>query len=150
MKATLVVDSRGPNPAFAPPDRHDYATDEEFHDAKALYDVPPEIMVPAGTVISGPMAWVHCFTVSRIRIKEEIVDGVKKRVPFKGGPLFVRAVPADAACEAELSKHVQQAAASRRVAPSVILDEIEQGLAAARAEQAENDKAKAAPETAAK
>lgn len=149
MKCTLIVDSEGPNPAYDPPDRHDFATDEEFHDAKALYDVPPEVIVPAGTVLSGALAWVHCFPQSRVRVVEKVVDGVKKRVPSNAGPLFVRAVPADPACEAALAKHVQHAAKTRRVAASVIMDEIEQGLAAARGQQQENDKAKVMPAPAA-
>ncbi|MDE2426780.1 MAG: hypothetical protein KGO96_12835 [Elusimicrobia bacterium] len=142
MKATLIIDSLGPNPDFHPPRREHFATDEEFHDAQALYDVPAEIMVPAGTELSGHShTWVHCFPDASGLILDS------KNQPLRVGPGVVRAVPADAACQAALDKHILHAAKSRRVRPEYIRDEIAKCVQAARDQQSRNDAAKAAPQS---
>lgn len=143
MKATLILDSLGPNPDFAPPQRNDFATEDEFHDADALYDVPPDILIPAGTEISGPYVHAHCHPDgSGIRLVNNPKTGKKEPRSLKPG--IVRAVPADAACEAQLAKWVQAQAIQRRVKPSAVLKEITDGVAASRAEQTRRDQEKAA------
>lgn len=138
MRATLIVDSIGHNPDYKPPTADQFATDEEFHDAQALYDVEPERIWPAGTELTGSHCWVHCFPEDSTGF--EIDLRTRRRVPVRLGVGTVRAIPADAACEAALMKHVKHAAASRRVSAQVIVAEIAQGVAASRAQQDENNR----------
>lgn len=146
MKATLILDSHGPNPAYDPPRKEDYATDEEWHDAKALYEVAPDVVVPAGTTISGQFVYAHCHPDdSNLRIVRDSKTGDK--LPKRVGKGIVRAVPADKPCEVMLAKWVQMAAKKRRVATSVIQAEIDSGVAASKALQAQLDATKDPPVT---
>lgn len=142
MKAKLIVDSIGPNPNYKPPVRSNFRTDEEFHDAKALYDVPAEAIVPAGTVLCDPLVWVHCYPDSNIGFHIDPRTG--RRMPVSLGIGTVRAVPLDDGCRAALLRHVKHAAASRRVGEDKILEEIREGVAVSMARQMENDRANAA------
>jgi hypothetical protein len=143
MKATLIIDSPGPNPDFCPPRREQFATDEEFHDARALYDVPAEITVPAGTVLQGdPLVWVHCFPdASGLVIGS---DGNPRRV----APGIVRAEPLDDGCKAALARHVEHAARVRKVRQDHILREIEACVAKSKEQQQRNVVARATREEA--
>src|SRR6516162_319896 len=109
MRARLIVDSlSGLNPDYNPPVRSSFATDEEFYDAQALYDVPPQHIIPAGTELTGSMCWVHCYPEDNTGFRIDPKSG--RRIPTRLGVGTVRAVPVDAACEAALLKHVQHAA----------------------------------------
>ncbi len=143
MKAKLIVDSlSGLNPDYNPPVRSMYRTDEEFHDAQALYDVPPQHIVPAGTELTGPLCWVHCYPDDNTGFRIDPRTG--RRTPTKLGRGVVRAVPLDPPCEAALLKHVKHAAASRRMTVEAVQKEIAEGVAESLARQVENDKANAA------
>ncbi len=142
MKAKLIVDSIGPNPAYRPPRRDDFRSDEEWQDAVALYDVPPEVIVPAGTILSDSLVWVHCYPDSNIGFHYDPKSG--RRVLTNLGLGTVRAVPLDPGCEAALMKHVKHAAAARRTTVEIILAEIKTAVAISLARQADNDLANAA------
>lgn len=149
MKATLILDSLGPNPAYDPPRKEDYATDEEWHDAKALYDFEPDVIIPAGTIISGQFVYAHCHPDdSNLRIVRDSKTGDK--LPKRVGKGIVRAVPADQPCEVMLAKWVQSAAKKRRVTPSAIQAEIDAGVAASKALQSQLDAAPPPPPVAGK
>lgn len=79
MKATLIENCTGPNPAFDP------AAAIRALKAGELYEVPHTIELPAGTEINHPQAWRLC------------VSGALNKPP--------RAVPADDDCR----KRVNQA-----------------------------------------
>jgi hypothetical protein len=142
MKALLIIDSLGGNPAFSPPRRDRFATDEEFEDALAQYDVPPDITVKAGTIISGRGAWMHCICDASglVLVKQKDPhDGKMKPLPKRVARGVVRAVPVDDGCRAAVAKHVRHAAQARRVAVEIIEREIAAGVAQSRAEQAAID-----------
>lgn len=83
MKAVLLIDSEGENPEYYPiPDPRV----DKLAFLKHTRDVPHTIIVPAGTVLDGPMCWVHCL-------------------PDAAG--VVRAVPADEECELQLEHNVK-------------------------------------------
>jgi hypothetical protein len=148
MKARLIIDSEGPNPEFNPPRREQFAEgtegDEAFHDAKALYDVPPVIIVPAGTILpSSEHLAIHCFPdSSNIRI-----DG--KGNPCLRGLPVVRAVPVDDGCQAALDKIIAHYAAARKKSIADIEKLVADGVARSLAAQAECDRSKAPGPTAA-
>lgn len=140
MKVTLIIDSLGPNPAYKPPVRSSFPEgtqgDEAFADAKALYHVPHSILIPAGTVISGPGAWVHCW---------EDNDGIefdnRSGKPVRVGPGIVRAVPADEPAQVMLEKHMVHVAATRKWPLQKVKDYLANLVADAKTRQAERDAA---------
>ncbi|HEY2250907.1 MAG TPA: hypothetical protein VGH74_07585 [Planctomycetaceae bacterium] len=142
MKCTLIVDSLGPNPAFDPPQRDHFPDDEAYHDALALYEVPPDIMVPAGTVLSGPFAWLHCLPDQSGWGRDAQGKPVRVR------PGVVRSVPLDAPCQVKVAKEVQALAAKRKVLPAVVMAEIDAAIKKSQDAQAANSKP--APATAVK
>jgi hypothetical protein len=143
MKAKLIVDSlSGLNPDYNPPVRSMFQTDDEYHDAKALYNVPPQHIIPAGTELTGEFCWVHCYPDSEVGFRHNPRTGA--RTPTRTGRGMVRAVPLDAGCEAALLKHVQQAAKIRRMTVEAVQKEIAEGVAESLKTQIENDKANAA------
>lgn len=145
MKCKLIVDSLGPNPAYRKPERYDFKTEEEWHDAVALYDVPSEITVPAGTILSGGMAWMHCFPDASgviLTKQRDPHDRKIKLLPTRAGVGVVRAVPEDDACRAALERQIVSAAAARRVRVEYIRQELAQAVQTSLDQQAENDKAR--------
>lgn len=132
MKCTLIVDSLGPNPDFNPPRRDEFADDEAFHDALALYNVPADVTVPAGTLLSDPLAWMHCLPDQSGWGRDK--DGRAVRIR----PGVVRAVPIDEPCKARMAKEIQKLAAARKVTTSVILQEVDAGVKRSQAAQADN------------
>lgn len=70
MRIRLLIDCTGPNPAFKPPNPKD--------DLNAWmtykYRVPAEIVIPKGTEIEDPWAWVHCIPNSVGVIRAEPID----------------------------------------------------------------------------
>ncbi len=142
MKAKLIIDSIGPNPAFRQPRRDDFRSDEAWHDAVALYDVPAEVIVPAGTILCDPLVWVHCYPDSNIGFHYDPKTG--RRIPVRMGIGSVRAVPLDEGCLAALLKHIKHAAAARRTTVEAIQAEIKTAVEVSLARQVENDKANAA------
>ena len=140
MKAVRIIDTTGPNPDYHPPRRQDFPAgaggDEAFADAKALYAVPYEVVQPAGTLMSGPDCWVHCW---------EDAEGVefdnRTAKPVRVAPGIVRAEPADAACQAKLDKHLLHVAAIRKQTLPQVKDYLAKLVAAGKARQAERDAA---------
>lgn len=61
MKVRLIVDAEGPNPEFNPKE-----------DESALN--PHSILIPAGTEIEDPKAWVHCLKNASGKILAEPID----------------------------------------------------------------------------
>lgn len=147
MKARLILDSLGPNPAYSPPDRTAFATDEEWHDALALYDVSPDVTIPAGTLLTGPQCWMHCFPDASgvIMTKGRDDTGRITIIPKRVGVGVVRAIPEDDACRAALARQIKVNASVRRISVAEVEAEIAQAVAEAQAEQAAN--AASAPAT---
>ena len=134
MKIQYVIDRLGPNPAYDPPRRKDFLGPEgaeEYANAKAAYDVPPQIVVPAGSVHAHELAWIHCFPdQSGIAFKR---NDQGKVVPYRKAPGMVVAIPADEHCEKQVARTVAEHAASRGVPPQTVQDEIAAGVAKSRA-----------------
>jgi hypothetical protein len=148
MKCTLIIDSPGPNPDYDPPQRKDFVgpnADEDYADAKATYDVSPEVLVPAGTLLSGRDAWMHCYPDETGIAFKRIGGASGKVVPFRKSPGIVRAVPADEACQAALDAHMKAAAAHRGVDVAVVAKEVAAGVARSKALQATADAQTNAP-----
>lgn len=77
MKIRLLVDSFGPNPEFKPPDPRIDLTAWMTYRHKVSY----QIVIPCGTEIEDPWAWIHCLPNSAgIVIAEPIDDDAKLMV----------------------------------------------------------------------
>ena len=139
MKCTLIVDSFGPNPEYDPPKPSDFAGNMEAHaDAWFAYAVPREVIVPAGTLLSGHECWMHCVPDS---------SGVgfdARGRPVRYAPAVIRAVPADDACQMAVDQHVAHVALSHNRTPDDVRAEIASLVKASRACQVKNDAAKKA------
>lgn len=146
MKAKLIIDRLGPNPAYDPPLKRDFLgpnAEEEWADAVAAYDVSPEIVVPAGTILGGSLAWIHCFPdASGLAIKKDPKTG--RHVPYRRAPGIVAAVPADEACEKMVARRITENARSRRMTDEQIRDELDAGIQRSKEMQSAADKEAAA------
>lgn len=137
MKIQFILDVLGRNPAYDPPLKKDFASEEDWADAKALYDVPPDRLLPAGTIEAGPLAWIHCFPDQQGIAFKYNKEG--KVVPYRKAPGVVRAVPFDDACKTEFLNRAKINAASRGVDLQVVLDEVAAGVERSKTIQAAAD-----------
>lgn len=55
MKVQLIIDAKGPNPAYSA------EADVAAKQAGEAYNVPRDVTYPAGTVLDHPDAWLHCI-----------------------------------------------------------------------------------------
>lgn len=151
MKCRLVIDCNAlVHPDWDPPKRADFASDREFHDAMAIYKLdhsPEGGIIPAGTVIEDPLAWILCFFHDHgPELATEIDTVARTKRPVRVAPGTVKAEPLDDACKAALELQCRKTARSRKCDVQVIRDEVAADLAASRARQGAKDAARDAKE----